>query len=189
MQLRIKGHFLDEPLAVVVRLATDIFNTVESQKTIDDFFKYKSHIFIGPLPNLTAQKMLDNLAAYKEFKRKERLEFIEHLRSSIDNLYADEKIKEEKLIEYTEGLVKELRRTSFIKLFADTLDAYMPKYNELKHFNAKKISGKFLEANNLKLDPLPETQVTIQSNLEPSAEMVAAMQANEMTADQALDEN
>lgn len=29
LQLRIKSHFLDEPLDVVVRLATDIFNTVE----------------------------------------------------------------------------------------------------------------------------------------------------------------
>ena len=29
IELRIKGHFLDEPLEVVVRLATDIFNTVK----------------------------------------------------------------------------------------------------------------------------------------------------------------
>ena len=49
--------------------------------------------------------LLDNLAAYKEFKRKERIEFIEYLRTQIDTLYADEKIKEEKLREYTEGLV------------------------------------------------------------------------------------
>ena len=124
---------------------------------------------------------------YKEFKRKERLEFIEYLRSQIDNLYADEKIKEEKLIEYTEGLVKELRRTSFIKLFADTLAAYMPKYNELKHFNAKKISAKFLEANNLKLEPIPEETLTSTQAIEPSAEVVAAMQASEVTGDQPLE--
>jgi len=29
LQLRIKSHFLDEPLDVVVRLATDIFNSVD----------------------------------------------------------------------------------------------------------------------------------------------------------------
>lgn len=73
LQLRIKSHFLDEPLDVVVRLATDIFNTVHAQKTIDEFFKYKSHIFKESLSQLTAQKLLDNLAAYKEFKRVERL--------------------------------------------------------------------------------------------------------------------
>jgi superfamily I DNA and/or RNA helicase len=56
-------------------------------------------------------------------------------------MYADEKIKEEKLIEYTQGLVRELKRTSFIKLFAETLKNYMPKYNELKHFNPNKVAG------------------------------------------------
>ena len=78
------------------------------------------------------------------------------MRHQIDNLYADEKIKEEKLLEYTEALKVELRRTSFIKHFADTLGDYMPKYNELKHFNAKKITQKFLDANGLKLEPLAE---------------------------------
>ena len=36
-------------------------------------------------------------------------------------MYADEKIKEEKLVEYTQGMVRELKRTSYIKLFAETL--------------------------------------------------------------------
>lgn len=63
------------------------------------------------------------------------------MKSQIDNMYADEKIKEEKLIEYTQGLVRELKRTSFIKLFAETLKNYMPKYNELKHFNPNKVAG------------------------------------------------
>lgn len=66
-------------------------------------------------------------------------------------MYADEKIKDEKLDEYTQGLVKELRRTSFIKLFSDTLENYMPATNELKHFNAANIAEKFLKANNLTL--------------------------------------
>jgi len=45
LQLRIKSHFLDEPLDVVVKLATDIFNNVHDQKTIEEFFKYKSYTF------------------------------------------------------------------------------------------------------------------------------------------------
>mmetsp|Transcript_11367 Transcript_11367/g.19162 ORF Transcript_11367/g.19162 Transcript_11367/m.19162 type:complete len:117 (-) Transcript_11367:25-375(-) len=90
-----------------------------------------------------------NLAEYKEFKRVERLETIEFLKQQIDQLYVDEKIKEEKLREYTESLVAELRRTSFIKLFAENLAAFMPKYNELKHFNAPRIASAFLKEFNL----------------------------------------
>ena len=45
LMLRIKGHFLDEDLKVVVALSTDIFNTVSNPNTIDEFFKYKSNIF------------------------------------------------------------------------------------------------------------------------------------------------
>jgi hypothetical protein len=33
------------------------------------------------------------------------LNTIENLKQQIDNMYSDEKIKEEKLIEYTQGLV------------------------------------------------------------------------------------
>jgi pantothenate kinase-related protein Tda10 len=91
---------------------------VTNENLIDQFFKYKSHVFKEPLRNLTAQKLLDNLADYKEFKRVERLETIEYMKQQIDNMYSDEKIKEEKLIEYTQGLTRELKRTSFIKLFA-----------------------------------------------------------------------
>ena len=120
MELRLKSHFLDEPLDVIVTLATDIFNNIHSQKTIDEFFKYKSNIFKDELKNLTAEKLLQNLADYKERKRVERLETIENLKKQIDNLYADEKIKEEKLQEYTTGLVGELKRTSYIKLFSET---------------------------------------------------------------------
>ena len=80
LMLRIKGHFIDEKLEVVVALATDIFNNVSNQNTVDDFFKYKSNIFKGPIKDLTAQKLLDNLAAYKEFKRVERLQIIDYLK-------------------------------------------------------------------------------------------------------------
>ena len=151
LQLRIKGHFLDDDLETVVTLAADMFQTVPDQSIIDEFFKYKSHIFTAPLKELTAQMLLDNLAAYKEFKRKERIEFIEYLRTQIDTLYADEKLKEEKLTELQMGLVAELKRTSFIKLFADTLDQYMPATNELKHFNAARVSKAFLDANGFAL--------------------------------------
>jgi len=50
-------------------------------------------------------------------------------------MYSDEKIKEEKLLEYTSGLVATLKRTSFIRMFSEQLRDFMPKYNELKHFN------------------------------------------------------
>ena len=49
LELRLKSHFLDEPLDVIVTLATDIFNNIHSQKTIDEFFKYKSNIFTESL--------------------------------------------------------------------------------------------------------------------------------------------
>lgn len=57
-------------------------------------------------------------------------------------------IKEERLREYTDGLVKELSRTSLILEFSKRLRAYMPKYNELKHFNASKIATVFLNELN-----------------------------------------
>lgn len=71
---------MDEPLDVVVFLATDIFNKIHSQKTIDEFFKYKSHIFKERLEFLNAEKLLVNLADYKEMKRIERLNTIEMLK-------------------------------------------------------------------------------------------------------------
>jgi hypothetical protein len=165
LQLRIKSHFINEPLEVVVFLATDIFKNIHSQKTIDDFFRYKSNIFKDRLSNLTAAKLVENLADYKEFKRVERLETIEFLKQSIDNMYADEKIKEEKLIEYTQGMVRELKRTSFIKMFANSLLNYMPKYNELKHFNPLHIAQRFMQANNLQLGTATYTTMHDTMNL------------------------
>ena len=61
-------------------------------------------------------------------------------------MYADEKIKPEKLEEYTGGLVKELKLTSQIEEFSRQLASFMPKYNELKHFNAKRIVDSFQNA-------------------------------------------
>ncbi len=40
--------------------------------------------------------------------------------------------------------MKELSRTSLILEFAKRLRGYMPKYNELKHFNAANIASAFL---------------------------------------------
>ena len=54
LQLRLKSHFLDESLEVIVKLATDMFNNIKDQNTIDDFFRYKSHIFNAPLGELSA---------------------------------------------------------------------------------------------------------------------------------------
>ena len=53
-------------------------------------------------------------------------------------------IKEEKLREFTDGLVRELKRTSLIMEFSKRLRGYMPKYNELKHFNPMKIANAFI---------------------------------------------
>lgn len=78
-------------------------------------------------------------------------------------MYSDEKIKEEKLIEYTQGLTRELKRTSFIKLFAENLRNYMPKYNELKHFNANKVATAFLYDNGLKLNTATMTTIGDQT--------------------------
>ena len=72
-------------------------------------------------------------------KNEERKLKIDMLYARIDQLYADEKIKQEKLQEYTQGLVKQLKLTSKIEAFSKVLAGFMPKYNELKHFNAEKI--------------------------------------------------
>ena len=139
LQLRLKSHYLDEPLEDVVTLATDIFNTVQDKAVIDQFFKFKSNIFTRPFAELTALKLLENLESYKARKNEERRQKIQQLYQRIDQLYADEKIKPEKLEEYTNGLVKELKLTSQIEQFSRVLARFMPKYNELKHFNAAKI--------------------------------------------------
>ena len=40
-------------------------------------------------------------------------------------------------------MVQELKLTSQIEEFANVLARFMPKYNELKHFNAKRIVDAF----------------------------------------------
>lgn len=52
-------------------------------------------------------------------------------------------IKEEKLEEYTSKLVEVLKKTSLIIDFTHCLHLYMPKYNELKHFNAENIAASY----------------------------------------------
>ena len=106
LQLRLKSHYLDEPLDSVVYLATDMFQNVKDQEIIDQFFKYKSHVFTDTFDKLSAEILLNNLAKYKEFKNEERKMKIRQLYAQIDQIYADEKIKPEKLEEYTQGLVK-----------------------------------------------------------------------------------
>jgi|TARA_B110000285_G_C14764375_1_gene441037 hypothetical protein len=54
------------------------------------------------------------LRKYKIRKNGERRDIIDGLKGSIDFLYADEKIKPEKLEEYTAGLVGVLQKTSEI---------------------------------------------------------------------------
>lgn len=150
LQLRLKSHFLDEPLESVVVLAADIFKEVvekmESWDIVEQFFRFKSHIFTAPFNQLNASRLLDNLQAYKIRKNDERREIINQLKLRIDNIYADEKIKPEKLEEYTNGLVMVLQKTSEIEKFSKVLQGYMPKYNELKHFNAQRIAGTYYQA-------------------------------------------
>ena len=71
---------------------------------------------------------------------------IRQLYARIDQIYADEKIKPEKLEEYTQGLVKQLKFTSKIEAFSKVLGGFMPKYNELKHFNAARIVQAYEES-------------------------------------------
>ena len=141
-----KSHFLDEPLEDVVTLATDIFNSVQDKNIIDQFFKFKSHIFTAPFGQLSAEILLENLRSYKARKNEERRQKIQQLYQRIDQLFADEKLKPEKLEEYTNGLVKELKLTSQIEDFSKVLANFMPKYNELKHFNAARIVAAYQNA-------------------------------------------
>ena len=83
---------------------------------------------------------------YKIKKNEERREIINQLKLRIDQLYADEKIKPEKLEEYTNALVIVLQKTSEIEKFGKVLAGYMPKYNELKHFNAQRIANNYYQA-------------------------------------------
>ena len=105
---------MDEPLESVVHLATEIFENVKDPNVIDQFFKYKSQIFNAPFNELDANRLLENLKLYKQRKNAERLKIIQTLKDRIENLYIDEKLKPEKLQEYTEGLVKVLKFTSVI---------------------------------------------------------------------------
>lgn len=124
-------------------MATEIFENVKDPLVIDQFFKYKSQIFNAPFNQLDANKLLENLKLYKQRKNAERLKIIQTLKDRIENLYIDEKLKPEKLQEYTEGLVKVLKYTSVIQAFTLELPRFMPKYNELKHFNAQKIKDAY----------------------------------------------
>lgn len=63
---------------------------------------------------MSAQKLVDNLKAYKKRKNEERLTVIQTLKDRIENIYIDEKLKPEKLQEYTQGLVQVLKFTSVI---------------------------------------------------------------------------
>lgn len=145
IQLRLKSHYLDEPLEAVVHLATEIFNNVKDQHVVDQFFKYKSQIFNAPFNQLNAGNLIENLRLYKQRKNIERLRIIQTLKDRIENLYIDEKLKPEKLEEYTVALVKVIKYTSVIQAFTLDLPRFMPKYNELKHFSAQRIKEAYEE--------------------------------------------
>ena len=90
---------------------------MQDEKTINAFFKYKSHVFKASFDKLNADILMENLQQYRKKKADERSAIIKQLYMRIDNLYADEKIKPEKLQEYTQGLVVALKKTSVIDHF------------------------------------------------------------------------
>jgi len=67
------------------------------------------------------------------------------LKDRIENLYIDDKLKPEKLVAYTEELTNALKYTSVIQAFTLVLPNFMPKYNELKNFNALTIKKTYEE--------------------------------------------
>jgi hypothetical protein len=134
---------LDEPLESVVYLASEMFYNIKDQNTIDQLFRYKSKIFNQPFNKLSAQKLLDNLAAYKKKANEDRLTDIKCLKDRIENLYIDDKLKPERLDLYTNELVRVLKNTSVISAFTNEVNRFLPSYNELKHFNADKIKENY----------------------------------------------
>jgi hypothetical protein len=50
LQLRLKSHFLDESLEVIVKLATDVFNNIKDQNTIDVTIVLLTNLYVGLLP-------------------------------------------------------------------------------------------------------------------------------------------
>jgi len=90
---------------------------VKNQATIDKFFKYKSHIFNAPFNQLSALKLLQNLEKYTKESNAMRAKIITCLKDRIENIYIDDKLKPEKLEEYTNALVKALKYTSVIQAF------------------------------------------------------------------------
>ena len=50
LQLRLKSHFLDESLEVIVKLATDVFNNIKDQNTIDVTIDLSTNLYVGLLP-------------------------------------------------------------------------------------------------------------------------------------------
>jgi hypothetical protein len=71
---------------------------------------------------------------------------IEELKQRIETLYIDDKLKPERLVFYTQELVRVLKYTSVIMAFTPEVPRFMPSYNELKHFSADKIKHAYEEA-------------------------------------------
>lgn len=122
-----------------------MFKKIKDQSVIDKLFKYKSHIFNAPFSKLSANQLLLNLQSYTKQCNAMRVKIIGSLKDRIENIYIDEKLKQERLEEYTSGLVRALKFTSVIQAFTLVCPQFMPPYNELKHFNAYKIKAAYEE--------------------------------------------
>eukprot|EP00826_Nyctotherus_ovalis_P063138 TRINITY_DN9234_c0_g1_i2.p1 TRINITY_DN9234_c0_g1~~TRINITY_DN9234_c0_g1_i2.p1 ORF type:complete len:304 (+),score=125.38 TRINITY_DN9234_c0_g1_i2:80-991(+) len=138
IELEIKAHFTTVPLDKLVRLATDIHRKGYREK-LKVFLKFKQQVFAGNFAELTADKLQQNLEAYRKAKVEERANAIKKLNSKIGNLYSDEKLDAEVIKKYTQDIVAQLKKTEKIVNFVKHYKEFMPKPHELKYFDPVKV--------------------------------------------------
>jgi Leucine-rich repeat (LRR) protein len=153
IQIRLKAHFRDEPLADVVNLATDLFHNCP-EDLLDEFFLYKKHVFLEKFSKLNAKILQENLEFYKKRKAEERKKAIRSLRKKIKLFYAEEKYEEEKIDDYTNQLVSLLKKTELILQFVKNYKAFIPKPTR-QAFNAAEIISKFKAKTSENTDKSP----------------------------------
>ena len=119
IQLLLRSNYLDEPLADVVKLATDIYHTFEQDgnKLLKRMLAKKHEVFKKSFAELTAADLLQNWSLYKQRLVKEREQAIKGLKAKILDNYEDLKISEEKIEEYNNSFVTVLKTTKNILEF------------------------------------------------------------------------
>jgi len=142
IQLEIKAHFINVSLAELVKLSTDIYRKGYRDK-LKVFLKFKEQVFAGNFGELTADKLQQNLEAYKKARIEERANAIKKLNIKIGNLYSDEKLDAEVITKYAQDIIAQLKKTEKIVNFLKHYKEFMPKPHELKYFDAVKIAAAF----------------------------------------------